>query len=309
MKAVVFGEIALDIIVEVTSPPEQVPARGNIYHMSYGGMGANQAITLGRLGIDTFLIGRVGSDKFGQDMLQNLLSNGINIKGIIKSVGSTPIAVLAVDSAGNYYKVLVFVEGVNKHVADAELQQLLEVLNEVRVGLFQLGFPMQVVIPALRAAKEKGVITILDPFPLVVALPTELYSSIDIITPNQFEAEQLVGFPVHDVTTATKAANILHSRGIGIVIITMAAQGAFCSTIDEKFTIPSYKVPMTDNVGAGDAFNGGLAAGLALGLSIREAVSWGVGTSALSVTGRGSQSALPTKEDLLSFLRGRPEAE
>jgi ribokinase len=143
---------------------------------------------------------------------------------------------------------------------------------------------------------------VLDPAPARSDLPAELYAAVDILTPNQVEASQLVGFPVVDWNSAANAAKVLHQRGVGTVIIKLGKQGALCLNADEYFDIPAFPVQAVDTVAAGDAFNGGLAAGLAAGLPLQEAASQAAAVAALSVTKAGAQPSLPTREELTAFL-------
>ncbi|HEY9656501.1 MAG TPA: PfkB family carbohydrate kinase, partial [Crinalium sp.] len=114
-----------------------------------------------------------------------------------------------------------------------------------------------------------------------------------------------VGFPVHDAATAAQAATILQQRGVETVVIKLGATGVFCATPEESFFSTAFKVEAVDTVAAGDAFNGGLAAALAEGLSLREAIVWGAATGALSATKAGAQSSLPDRATVEAFLKER----
>ncbi len=150
--------------------------------------------------------------------------------------------------------------------------------------------------------KTPGVPVILDPAP-VQELPPELYQSVDILTPNQLEATQLVGFPVDGQETAAQAARVLQQRGVDTVIVKLGAQGAFCVTESESFFVPAFPVQAVDTVAAGDAFNGALAVALTKGLSLREAVVWGAAAGAISATQAGAQTSLPDLETFNTFLQ------
>jgi ribokinase len=161
------------------------------------------------------------------------------------------------------------------------------------------------VIAAAQAARQAGVTVILDPAPARADIPPELYSLIDIITPNEIEASQLVGFSVNGQETAAKAAVELRQRGVGTVIVKLGAQGVLCATSEETLFIPAFLVETVDTVAAGDAFNGGLAAALAEGLPLDQAVIWGAAAGALSATKAGAQPSLPDRETFEAFLKER----
>jgi ribokinase len=168
--------------------------------------------------------------------------------------------------------------------------------------LIELGIPIPTVIEALKRARNSNCTIILDPAPAQSRLPQEIYQMVDIITPNEIEASQLVGFTVDGITTARQAATFLHQMGAKKVIITLGSQGALCSTGDENFWVKPIKVKAIDTVAAGDAFNGALAVALAEGKSLKEAVLWGNVAGALAVTKRGAQPSLPKRDSFLQLL-------
>lgn len=305
MKAIVFGEINTDIVIRVSDlfPPGPV-VRGISYLTTTGGRGANQAMSISRLGLTTYLVGRVGKDDFSKEILKRLKSANVYTDGIELDDGNPGLAILTVDDVGEF-RVLAFVEGINEKIDHNDLDRFLKLMQQATVGLFQFGYPVWVISEAIKAAKSAGITTILDPTPILTEIPSDLYSATDIITPNGSEAEQLVGFPVTDYASALKASKSLHDLGTQTVIIKMGEFGAVCSTQVEQFHIPAFPVNVVDTIGAGDAFNGGLAAALAMGKSIKEAVIWGCAAGALSITGLGAQSALPNIETLLQFISER----
>jgi len=128
---------------------------------------------------------------------------------------------------------------------------------------------------------------------------------VDIITPNEVEAAQLVGFPVDGEESATKAAAVLRQRGVKNAIVKLGAKGVLCATQEESFFIPSFPVHTVDTTAAGDAFNGGLAAALHQGLSLRQAVVWGAAAGALTAMKLGAQPSLPERLTFDEFLKER----
>jgi ribokinase len=302
MAVVVFGSVNMDLVARVPRLP--VPGEtltGHQFDTIPGGKGANQAVAVARLAVSTQLVGRVGGDRFGQDLIASLETAGVGCDRLLVDQSTTSgVAVIAVDDAGENH--IIIVPGANGRVDQTDVERLKPVLSAAKVLLLQLEIPLNAVIAAAQVAKAAGITVILDPAPAQDNLPTDLYPLVDVITPNQVEASQLVGFEVEDVETAAKAASILRQRGVGTAIVKLGKQGALCQTAAETFSIPAFPVEVVDTVAAGDAFNGGLAAALAQDFSIQKAIAWGAAVAALSVTKAGAQTSLPSLHELEEFL-------
>lgn len=302
MTVVVFGSINLDLVVEVAHlPAKGETVIGDRFFASAGGKGANQAVAIAKLGIPVSLVGQVGDDTFGQTLINSLQSSGVNTDGInINSHTYSGIASIVVDRYGA--NTIACAGGANNLVREAEIEQFKKLLPQAKIVLLELGIPLATVLTAAREAKAHDCLLILDPAPVTANLPEELYSLVDIITPNEIEASQLVGFTVDGVTTARQAASSLHQMGIKNVIITLGSQGSLYSNELESYWLKPIDVPVVDTVAAGDAFNGALAVGLASGKEIKEAVQWATVGAALSVTKNGAQSSLPNKKSFQQLL-------
>ncbi|MEO0012699.1 MAG: hypothetical protein RLZZ535_1088 [Cyanobacteriota bacterium] len=302
MTVVVFGSINLDLVIEVAHlPAKGETVIGDRFFSSAGGKGANQAVAIAKLGIPVSLVGQVGDDTFGQTLINSLQSSGVNTDSInINSHTYSGIASIVVDQYGA--NTIACAGGANNLVREAEIEQFKKLLPQAKIVLLELGIPLATVLTAAREAKAHDCLLILDPAPVTANLPEELYSLVDIITPNEIEASQLVGFTVDGVTTARQAASSLHQMGIKNVIITLGSQGSLYSNELESYWLKPIDVPVVDTVAAGDAFNGALAVGLASGKEIKEAVQWATVGAALSVTKNGAQSSLPNKESFQQLL-------
>ena len=302
---IIFGSINMDLVARTPSLP--VPGEtllGYSFATVPGGKGANQAVAVARLNVPTVMIGRVGSDSFGQELLSSLQSAGVNTKDVLADESHhSGVAIIAVDDRSENH--IIVIPGANGTMGTVDVDRLTQHLPGATALLLQLEIPLPAVVAAAQAAHNAGVKVILDPAPAQADLPTDLYALISIITPNAIEAAQLVGFPVHDAATAAQAATILQQRGVETVVIKLGATGVFCATPEESFFIPAFKVEAVDTVAAGDAFNGGFAAALAEGLAIREAIVWGAATGALSPTKAGAQSSLPDRATVEAFLKER----
>jgi ribokinase len=301
MNIVVFGSINMDLVTRSTRLPKPGETlTGHSFQTIAGGKGANQAVACARLGAATMLVGRVGGDVFGKNLKEQLGSAGVNHENVVVDTDiSSGVALIAVeDSAENF---IIVVPGANGQVGEADLQRLDGILDQSKVLLLQLEIPLETVIAAAKLAKGKGVHVILDPAPAQV-LPTEIYSLLDFITPNETEAELLVGFQIKSNDDVTRAAVLLQQRGAQNVIVKMGGRGALALIGDKAKFYEPFRVNAVDTVAAGDAFNGALAAALSDGKSIEEAVGWGMAAGALSVTREGAQPAMPTRDELSAFL-------
>lgn len=307
MSVIVFGSINMDLVAR--SPRLPVPGEtltGHSFETIPGGKGANQAVAVARLGVPTQMIGRVGGDSFGRDLLESLRSSQVRCEGVfIDSEAASGVAVIAVDDRSENH--IIVIPGANGRVDAADIDRLQTALTGAKVLLLQLEVPIEMVVAAAKAARQAGVMVMLDPAPAQTELPPELYGLVDILTPNQVEAGQLVGFALDDRESIRTAATTLHQRGVQTVILKLGKQGAFCLSAADSFEIPAFAVEAIDTVAAGDAFNGGLAAGLASGLAIEQAAIWGAATAALSVTKAGAQPSLPYRSELEEFLKARSD--
>lgn len=310
MAVVVFGSINMDLVARtphLPAPAETVT--GYEFFTAPGGKGANQAVAAARLQVPTKMIGRVGGDHFGLELRQNLAEAGVDTSAIFSdSEVSSGVAIIAVDDKAQ--NNIIIIPGANGRVGPADVKRLEENLASAKVLLLQLEVPLEATLMAARLARQRGVTVILDPAP-ARDLPAELYTLVDIITPNEIEAGQLVGFAVTTQADAARAADMLLRRGVATAIIKMGAQGLFYagqSKAGQKIQdfAPAFKVKAVDTVAAGDAFNGGLATALVEGQPLPVAVRWGAVVGALSTTKAGAQPSLPTRSEFEAFLQAQP---
>ncbi|MEB3147433.1 MAG: ribokinase [Sphaerospermopsis sp.] len=302
MKIIVFGSINIDLVA--TTPRLPIPGEtllGESFFTTPGGKGANQAVALAKLGIPTQMIGRVGADNFGAELIKNLQNCGVKTENIlIDETVSSGVAVITVDQQGE--NNIIVIPGANGKVNQDDINRLSNLFIDAKFLLLQLEIPLEIGILAAQKAKEANIKVILDPAPAPNNLPDEIYPLIDIITPNETEASQLVGFAVNEQETAAKAADTLLQKGVKCAIIKLGAKGVYCATKEESFYIPAFSVNAVDTVAAGDAFNGGLAATLFQEKPLKEAVVWGAAAGALATTKLGAQSSLPDRITLEKFV-------
>lgn len=301
MTIAVFGSINMDLVARAPRLPsagETVAGYG--FSTALGGKGANQAVACARLGCPTRLVGRVGSDDFGTRLVESLFSAGVE-STYIATDPSQPsgVALIALDDRGE--NTIIVVPGANSMVGAADLARLEQALDGANMLLLQLEVPLSPLITAAEMAHQRGIVVMLDPAP-AKSLPPALYMLADVLTPNESEAAVLVGFSLDTNADIELAASMLLDRGARAVVIKLGGRGAYAGISEGGRFWPPFLVEAIDTVGAGDAFNGGMAVALAEGLPFDTAVRWGLAAGAFSVTRPGTQSAMPTRAELLAML-------
>jgi ribokinase len=301
MSVIVFGSLNMDLVVRTPRLLESGETLiGSDFYTTPGGKGANQAVAVATLGISTEIIGRVGDDAFGRELLAGLKAVGVGTDGVLVDATHSGVAMITVAATGENQIIGVF--GANGAVDETDVERLKARLAGTKLLLLQLEIPIAAVKQAAQVAHAAGVSVILDPAPVPTEAIASLYPLIDILVPNEIEAGQLVGLPVTSPETAAIAAGILQQQGAKTVIIKLGAQGVFCATPDETFFVPAFAVEAIDTVAAGDAFAGGLAVALVEGASIQQAVKWGSAAGALATTKNGAQAAMPDRPTFSAFL-------
>jgi len=305
-RVVVVGALNMDLVIVASRFPEPGETfEGDRFYTAPGGKGANQAVAAarmaGRPGL-VEMVGRVGSDVFGTRMLQILDQCGVGRTGVEIGEGeSSGIALIFIDGSGENYVLPVY--GANGLCGPRQAADAGRVLDGASVLLVQQETPLEATLAAMQAARRHGVTVVLDPAPTRAQTPEDFLEPVDIITPNRLEATQMTGIEVDGPRDAAQAAQVLRDRGLPAAIVTLGAEGSFVATDGFTGFVPVFDVRPVATVAAGDAFNGGLAAGLASGMSLEEAVHLASAGAALSVTRPGAQESMPTRqeaEDLLS---------
>jgi ribokinase len=300
---VVLGGINTDYIIRgdrLPTPGQTVV--GDTFEIHSGGKGANQAVAAARLGAKVALIGRVGSDAQGKNLLAALEAEKINLDQVIVDKHyATGAALISVDASGE--KQISAAPGANQAISLRQVRQAATLIASARVLLMQFEAPMPSVCLAARIAKKHGVLVALDPAPPAPRVPKELFYQLDLIRPNSDEARQITGRAIFNREDARKAAILLLNKGVRIVSIEAGSGGDLILTRDEEIFLPRLKVKTIDATGAGDAFAGAFAVGLAEGLPLRETARLANATAALSTTKIGAQEALPSRATVQTLLR------
>lgn len=300
-KLVVLGSVNADHVLQVPSFPRPGETlHGHNYQVIPGGKGANQAVAAARLNADTGFIACVGDDAFGINIRENFKMDNINIAGVkMEPNCPTGIAMIQVSDSGEN-SICISAEANARLTAEA-IEPDLERIRAAKYLLMQLETPMSGIEKASRVAKEARTNVILNPAP-ARELSDELLACVDVITPNETEAEVLTGITVIDDDSAQEAANALHRKGIEIVMITLGAKGVWLSENGRGELITGFKVDATDTTAAGDTFNGALVTGLLEDLPLKSAIKFAHAAAAISVTRFGAQTSIPTRSEVDAFL-------
>jgi len=302
-KIVVVGSSNMDLVVK--SP--RIPAMGETilgedFIMTPGGKGANQAVAAAKLGAEVYFIAKLGDDVFAEQSLNNLKKEAVNTKYVtqIKEAPSG-VALITVDDAGN--NVIVVAPGANQKLSAEDVKEAESDISSSGALVAQLEVPLKTVEFAAQLANDSGVPFILDPAPAQKLSPA-LLKMVDVLTPNETEAQILTGIEVtSNRDSARMASENLLECGAKAVILTMGAKGFLLATNDRTEFVPAIKADAVDATAAGDAFTGALAFGLAGGRKLFEAALFAGHVAALSVTKMGAQSSMPTAEEVESFMK------
>ncbi len=254
---IVLGSINADHILNLESfPTPGETVTGSHYQVAFGGKGANQAVAAGRSGANIAFIACTGDDDIGDSIRKQLVSDRIDIAPVSVIKGeSTGVALIFVNGEGE--NVIGIHAGANAALSPALVDAQRERIAQADALLMQLESPLESVLAAAKIAHQHHTTVALNPAP-ARELPDELLALVDIITPNETEAEKLTGVRVENDDDAAKAAQVLHDKGIRTVLITLGSRGVWASVNGEGRRVPGFSVEAVDTIAAGDTFNGAL---------------------------------------------------
>jgi len=298
-EIVVIGSINLDVVVPVAQlpmPGQTVLGGGQSRH--HGGKGATQALAVARLGRSVALIGRVGADESGPELVEALAAEGVQTRHVTVTHGvPTGRALVAMDPAGE--NTVIITPGANGRLMPGDCEAAKDVLASARVTLLQQEVPRETNQAASRIA---GGFVIVNPAP-VRAQEHPLPGDVDIVVPNRGDLAALLGLAptaLSDTEEIARAARAL--RGANAVLVTLGSEGALLVEGTQVTRIKPFPVDVVDRAGADDCFRGALACALADGEPLAKAAAFAAAAAALSTTRPGSQPALPTRDEVERFL-------
>ncbi len=303
---VVVGSINIDLVASAEKVPSAgETVRGADFQIHPGGKGANQAVAVARLGYPVQLIGKVGTDTFGEQLLAYLREAGVDVDAVEKQNGTSGVAMISVSPRGE--NSIVVIPGANANVTPDFLNAHREKIRAAGIVLTQLETPIETVQHLAHLCQEAGIPLMLDPAP-ARTLPESIFRNLQWVTPNETEAAFFAAQLADDVRQldAKQIANALLSAGVENVVLKLGSRGVYLSTANNAQTIPAFSVQAVDTTAAGDAFNGAFATALMLGMEQVEAARFAVAAAAISVTRHGAQPSMPTRaevDELLSVHR------
>ena len=303
-RVVVMGSFIADLAFRT----ERLPAwgetvMGSAFRLGPGGKGSNQAVAAARLGAGASFICKLGRDAFGDLARRTYAAEGIGTECCFEAAdhGTGAAAVVVHDPTGE--NAIVVVPGSGLQLTVEEVERASGLIAASSIFVTQLEVPIPAVERGLELARRFGVPAILNPAP-ARTLPERIYPFCDYLTPNESEAATLIGRPVEGAAGAERAADALLARGARNVVVTLGADGAFVKNAHVATHLPAFDAgPVVDTTGAGDAFNAGLAVGLAEGLDVVAAARFGCATAAVSVTRFGTTAAMPARAEVDALLR------
>lgn len=291
-KVCVIGSSSMDLVVTSSRRPGAgETVLGDSFKTVPGGKGANQAIAAARLGAEVSMIGRVGDDAFGTDILNNFKANGVdvqNVKPVTHMESGTAHIILAEGDNS-----IVFVEAANREVTPEYVDEAANVIRNADIVLIQQEIPEETVVRVSKICAESGTPLLLNPAP-ARPLPDEVINNAAYITPNEHEAEILF-----KGMTPAEALRKYPNK----LFITEGSNGVRYFDGEHEIVVPTYKVEAVDTTGAGDTFNAAFAVALAEGKPLQDSVRFANRAASLSVTKFGAQGGMPMRHEVEEGLK------
>lgn len=319
-KILVVGSFVMDLIVRTARVPNEgeTVLDGIDFNIAAGGKGENQAVQAARLGADVTMVGRVGNDMFGSQLLKSAGDASINVdnvkvdKNFCSAVGNVTIEVKQEDKAQNR---IIVVPGANMKITIDDVSFLKNTIDKYDMVMLQLEIPMEVNEAVASYAYEKGVPVMLNPAPSR-KLSREFLSKLSYISPNEYEVADITGISIHkdkngvNIDNVRKAAEALLDLGVKNVIITLGSSGAAFMNRENFLYQPCIDiVDVVDPTAAGDSFTGAFCCGICMGMDEKEALKFASYAATLTVSKMGAQSSIPFYDDVLKIMESNKQAE
>ena len=301
MKISVVGSINIDLVGRAErfpSPGESIKASSFSEHP--GGKGANQAVSLGKLGTDVYFIGKIGKDSYSGFLMDSLEKSGVKTDFVFydKKNHSGTSLIYVNDSGEN---CIVNYRGANDTITIEDIDKASGILESSDIILLQLEIPFDINLHIIKRFYKKNKTIILDPAPFS-PIPDDVLPMVSILTPNKVEMQQLTGLEIKNKDDSLKARQVTEQKKVQILIINkLGSMGAVLLDKDHSVLIPTFDIKRVNSIGAGDAFNAGLAFGLSKGNNIYNSVVIGNLVATLSVSREGVQESMPSRKELVTF--------
>lgn len=291
----VLGSINMDLVANVAKMPRAGQTmHADSFFVNPGGKGANQAVAIAKLGAEICMIGKVGTDSYGDTMRKNLSDYGVDTTHIAKAEASSGIAIILVQKGENR---IILDAGANYKITTADVDNGLAAAKAGDILLMQLEVPLAIVEYALELGKKIGMINILNPAP-AVTLSESILKNVDIITPNETETEIITGVAPNSEVHIALAVKKLYAMGVKNVVITLGARGSAVSVGQEITLVDAIKVKVVDTTGAGDTYVGAIAAKLQQGIPLVTAAKFAAIASSITIGRKGAAISIPTLKEV-----------
>ena len=288
----VIGSINMDMVINTPVLPKLGETlMGSGFMTSGGGKGANQATAIAKINGKCNMIGAVGCDEFGKVLCDNLESYGVDTCGVSRLECNSGVAVITVCNGDNH---IIVDMGANGKVTPELIDKNMDLVKQADIVVMQLEIPMETVVYAAKKTREYGGKVLLNPAP-AAKLPDELLHNVDILIPNEHEAEIITG-----TADMAEAIEILKGSGVGQVIITLGNEGSIYTDGDKVKTSPAFKTQAVDTTAAGDTFIGAYCAAVCEGKDTDYAVKFASLASSITVARRGAAMSIPTMDEILA---------
>ena len=307
-RILVVGSFVMDLIVSA----ERFPSSGESvigfdFRTAPGGKGANQAVQAARLGADVTMVGKVGNDSFGKELIESAEASGINITHII-TTAEAPSAIGNVQletSNGKTSNRIIVVPGANMKITLDDISFLKDDIAKFEIVMLQLEIPMEINLKIAEYAYNHNVPVMLNSAPYM-PIPEKLFTYLTYISPNEHEAADMTGIKITDDVTARKAAELILQKGVKNVIITLGSKGAILLNKEEYIQSPCVPdIDVKDPTAAGDSFVSAFCTALCSGATHEQALQFANYTAAITVSEMGAQPSLPNRDSVLNLMKNR----
>lgn len=304
-KILVVGSINMDMICTANRLPNNgETVTGLSFSTAAGGKGANQAVQAARLGADVTMVGKVGCDSFGRELVEGMRADGINVTHIMTdTAASTGVADIQIETTdkGAENRILV-IPGANGQLTPADVEFLRDEISRYDCVILQNEIPEEVNIRVAEIAHGAGIPVMLNPAPSR-PIPERLASLLTYASPNEHEAQDMTGYDPADESEREKALCALHGMGIKNMLITLGSRGCLYSDGERVILSPSVNSgKVVDPTAAGDSFIGAFCYAVSSGMDIDAALAFANRTASITVCGMGAQPSLPTIDCVNKFM-------